>query len=311
MLAVKLSEEELRPYLVKLKQGLDSQICISIACYNSTRSLTLSGGEEQIDRLYSLLSDRQVQAQKLKVNVAYHSAHMEPISKDYADAIRSISPGKSTKIGNPTMISTVTGLPISAYELRQNRYWVSNLVSPVRFSDALKQLTSRTSNTGAIKLDWSHTRYLHADTIVEIGPHAAFRTQVLDAAREHGSAGALNYHPTLVRNADGVESVLSLSGHLFCSGSPVNLQSINFPFSGKANGYVRHDLPPYPFDKMKTYWCESNVSRNLRLKSEPEVAFLGKRAVGLPSHNIKWHQIINPPLNSWVYDHAVSVFKDL
>ena len=51
---------------------------MSVACVNSPTSVTLSGDVAALEELRAVLDERSVFARRLKVDVAYHSAHMNP-----------------------------------------------------------------------------------------------------------------------------------------------------------------------------------------------------------------------------------------
>lgn len=73
MILVGLSETAALQYIGTLPTGPSD---LTIACINSGNNVTVSGSEDSIDCLKGLLDVDGVFAQKLLVDVAYHSSHM-------------------------------------------------------------------------------------------------------------------------------------------------------------------------------------------------------------------------------------------
>lgn len=128
MLAVGLSEEKVLVYIGQL--GYDD---ICVACVNSPASTTISGNEASIDGLHNKLQSSSIFSRKLNVDTAYHSHYMQEASTQYLHQLNGLdvkSLRKSTRF-----ISTVTASPKASGFGPE--YWVENLVSKVRFFDAI------------------------------------------------------------------------------------------------------------------------------------------------------------------------------
>ena len=156
MLAVGLGESQISPLLSQTRNGI-----VSLACVNSSTSTTVSGDEPAIVDLQGRLDDLGVFNRKLKVDTAYHSHHMHKVAHDYIHALGDVD--TNTIDDQVTFISSVTG--------RQKDkdfgldYWVKNLVSKVRFSNALEEYCSLESASSHSK----NAQHLS----VELGPHGA------------------------------------------------------------------------------------------------------------------------------------------
>ena len=66
------------------------------------------------------------------------------------------------------MIFSVTGQRISYDELCTAQFWVKNMVSLVRFSDAINRLCAHSAPKSRKKLDLSHEEHLQVDLLLEI-----------------------------------------------------------------------------------------------------------------------------------------------
>ena len=165
------------------------------ACINSPGSVTVSGDESEIDRLDKLAKEEGLFSRKLQTDVAYHSHHMLLVADHYRDCI-----GKITSRGQSGVDfhSSLFGKLLANNSSLGTDYWVNNLTSPVKFSEALESMCSLDS--GSEK---------HLDFLIEIGPHSALKGPI----RETLNSGSLNsakpeYLPSLVRFEDSVATLL-------------------------------------------------------------------------------------------------------
>jgi acyl transferase domain-containing protein len=156
MLAVGMGEVDILKYIAQIKTGI-----ASVACINSPSSTTISGDVSAIDELKSILdsSEHAIFNRKLKVDTAYHSHHMKVVSEDYLkslEGLKTAEPRAAVKF-----FSSVTG-----EEKRSGfgaSYWVENMLSQVRYSDALETLC-KTQQAG--------TEAATQHILIELGPHS-------------------------------------------------------------------------------------------------------------------------------------------
>ena len=146
MLAVGLSAEALSPYLKKHEGS------VWIACFNSPSSLIISGKLLALEVLKIEIQAAGHFARLLQVDLAYHSQLMNVIGHEYEkllnENINSIS-GSS----NVSMFSSVTGS--KKLNTADTLYWKTNMISPVRFPKAAKEMLSEKNGP---------------DFLIEIGP---------------------------------------------------------------------------------------------------------------------------------------------
>ncbi|UKZ74669.1 Type I Iterative PKS [Trichoderma virens FT-333] len=175
MLAVGLGREAAEKYIGKLEAP-----GVVVACINSPSSVTISGDADGISVLKDALDVDEVFNRRLKVDTAYHSHHMKLVSSDYLQQLEGLEAGST----DPSIryFSSVTGR--EKFDEFGGSYWVDNLVSPVRFSDALQSL-----HYGLKQVSLN---------IIEIGPHSALSgpvKQTLAVLQTEGSSYI--YIPTL------------------------------------------------------------------------------------------------------------------
>ncbi|EMD84807.1 hypothetical protein COCC4DRAFT_179820 [Bipolaris maydis ATCC 48331] len=283
MLAVSASAESVQTYIDGLKNGR-----AVVGCFNSTKACTISGDASAISELKSILKDAQISCTRLPMDIAYHSCHMEAAREAYESALEGIVHGSTSTI---PMFSSVSGALVTP-EMMKPSYWVENLVSPVDFVTATKCLLNHPLE--------SKSRKAFASVFVELGPHSALRNYLLDIFSSEKIAADLTYATVLRRNFEGATTALEAMGHLWSQGYPVDLNKINSLEPENANMLV--DLPPYVWNH-KPYWCESQLSRQYRLRQSPRTDLLGYRLPGTPEYT--WRNFLRCNENPWIREHKV------
>ncbi|KAL4875010.1 hypothetical protein BJY04DRAFT_233116 [Aspergillus karnatakaensis] len=311
MLAVALPQKEAQGYLERVGgRDINISVPLTVACVNSPRSVTISGEEAQIDSLKALLDAEKIFCRKLRVKVAYHSAQMQGIASQYLEAMgaleRPIKPLAPRE--RPQMASSVTGGWIEPEELAQGEYWVRNMVSPVRFSDAVTIICSGVESPTK-KLDGSHRRRLKMHNVIEIGPHSALQGPVQEILHAM-NASSITYSSTVIRNVSAISSLLTVVGNLYSAGYPVAIAKANRLDTADANAnhtmQSLNDLPEYPFNHSKSYWHESRISRNQRRPVAHKNELLGTPDPNWNPNEPRWRHIIRDTLMPWVGDHRIN-----
>jgi acyl transferase domain-containing protein len=264
MMAVGLSAEEaadlVRPYESR----------VSIAAVNSHSSTTLAGDQDALQEIAGALEARKVFCRPLRVEVAYHSHHMDPIRDELLDSLRDLRPKTAAR----PLYSTVTAGLVSGIEV-DAEYWWKNVRNPVRFAAAVDEL---------IRDD--HSLFL------EVGPHpvlAGSITECLAKSRREGRTIC-----SLRRGEDEQATILGALGELYCAGYPVDWKYLH-PAGGRVVA-----LPSYPWQR-EHYWTESRESEEDRLGYEVH-PLLGKR---LQTARAAWELDLNKHNLTWLEDHRI------
>ncbi|KAI0385542.1 polyketide synthase PksD [Hypomontagnella monticulosa] len=294
MMSVNLSERDVDKYLAKSSLTAD----IHIACVNSPVNVTLSGPESALDMIGNDLQQDNIFAKKLNTGVAYHSPAMQNVAKEYLSLLDSLEPPSQDVRNTAVMISSVTGQRIAPATLLDGQYWVENLTSPVRFADALQYLV-----TAATKIDNLETM----TDYVEVGPHGALRRPLTDTLKDAIPGKGFRYTSVLSRFDTTLKPTLELVGKLFVHGYPVsvtaaNVSNVDLPFLV--------DTPQYPFDRTQSYWHETRLSTDWRLREDVPRSLLGVRSTDWNALEPRWRKQIRIEEMPWVADHVVgkSVF---
>ncbi|KAI5274255.1 polyketide synthase [Aureobasidium subglaciale] len=271
MMAVGASVENVRPYLENVTKGY-----VTVACINSPSSVTLSGDIEAVEELQPILTEKSIFNRQLKVGVAYHSAHLEPVAGEYLDLIKNIQPATTA---TATFYSSLLGRIAEPSELTSD-YWVQNLTSPVRFSDALSAMAKETGSKVI-------------DHLVELGPHSALQGPIRDTlATIDAAKGKMQYVSVLARNQNACETALRMAGALYTKGLPLTFGEINFPRTKSVNQKLITDLPRYPFNHETRYWHESRLAQKHCFKQGTRNDILGSLADWSNDLEPTWRNIV-------------------
>ena len=295
-MSVALSQQEAEVYI---KEAIphSRKGDLVVGCVNSPTNVTLTGDEDCIDMVKSLVEQKKIFARKLAVQVAYHSNAMTEIASEYAALIENISPG--TEEGRsqytPVMFSSVTGRVVPAATLCQPQYWIENLVSKVKFSEAL------------IATDlWMRTDRISSNDpkpacIIEIGPHSALRRPVKD------TIAGLDYTSALQSGHSSLVTSLHLAGYLHCKGAKLNLPAVNNMDDHGDSGLkvkMLTTLPEYTFNHSQRHWVEGRMSKELRFRKHAAHELLGIPLPTSQNASAKWRHVIKSVENPWIRDHS-------
>ncbi|HSG56707.1 MAG TPA: acyltransferase domain-containing protein, partial [Paracoccaceae bacterium] len=129
LLSVGLPADELRPLL-----GDD----LDLGAVNGPALSVASGPQAALDRLQAELTAREVEFQRIPIDVAAHSRMLEPILQRFGDYLRSITL-------NPPAIpvmSNRTGQRMTDAQATDPEYWVGHLRHTVHFADCIASLAA-------------------------------------------------------------------------------------------------------------------------------------------------------------------------
>lgn len=308
MLAANLTPAQVPDYLQQLESEFGKN-AVHIACYNSPNNVTVSGPLATIDALKRLFDEQGVFARVLTTGIAYHSLAMQGAVAEYRALMGSLeatgddsADDQSTGPSTTIMVSSVTGALVAPKLLGTPQYWIDNLVSPVRFSQAVQLLlSSGKESSPALPLGINQLTDL-----VEIGPHSALKwplTDTLDTITSESSS--VRYHSVLERKGKPLSTVLSLLGRLFCLGhSAVSILAGNNQARGEIQSLV--DCPPYPFDHSRRFWTESRMSKDSWFRVASPGYLLGKRSHDWNPLQPRWKTWLSIEAMPWLADHVVN-----
>lgn len=274
---------------------------INLAASNSSSSVTISGDEDAIEELEFILEDEKKFHRRLRVDMAYHSQHMEPCSAPYIDSLRRAgvkarSPQSSS--GCTWFSSVQDGKPLKVSPALSDVYWAENMTKPVLFSQALK--SALTANAVSA-----------FDAVLEIGPHPALKGPASQTIQEVIQAG-IPYHGTLSRGSNAITAFSTCLGFLWerigGDSSRIDLGRCERALLGSSKPSrfnVLKGLPTYQWKHDTPYWHESRRSRRIRSRKEPFHPLLGDKSPDSAAHVLRWKNILKPSKIPWLEGHQV------
>lgn len=247
---------------------------VSIAAVNGPESITLSGDEAPLKAIAGRLEARDVFHRFLKVNVPFHSHHMEPLKEELISSLQGLLP----IVARIPLYSTVTGRREDGTHLTPH-YWYDNVRAPVYFTQALEQMV----NDGF-------------DLFVEIGPHPALSTGAEELFAQLGADARI--FPSLRRKEDEQLRFQQTLGALAIAGLPLDWSKI-------CPGAIRlYDLPPYPWQR-RSFWHESRAHRAHRLNRRFHPHIFQHQDSGLSAQTHRFEILLDRAVEPYLNDHRV------
>lgn len=292
MLAVGMSRDAIAPFL-EVFGGRTS-----IACFNSPNSVTVSGPKDDLEVMERDIKSAGHFARLLRVDMAYHSPYMGVIGSEYEalltlDGIQWREPHDSCSPG-AAMFSSVTASKIDATIPTNTQYWTSNLLSPVRFDEAVRQLLS----------DADHKS---PDILIEVGPSGALAgpiSQILKSLSKD-----VSYHTAWSRGADAIKTLFDVAGRLFITGVAVDLRAVNTADLEDEEDVPAPrcivDLPSYRWNHSAKYWYESQASKDWRFRRFITHDLIGSKILGTPWTSPSWHKRLQLEDVPWLRHHKM------
>ncbi|MEM7320349.1 MAG: type I polyketide synthase, partial [Pseudomonadota bacterium] len=109
---------------------------LDIASVNAPGLTAVSGPQDKLDGLAARLENKEVDYQRIQIDIAAHSRMLDPILTDYRDFLRGLD------LQSPTVpiISNRTGQELTAEQATSPDYWVEQLRNTVNFAECINTL---------------------------------------------------------------------------------------------------------------------------------------------------------------------------
>ncbi|MGB3585611.1 MAG: type I polyketide synthase, partial [Tunicatimonas sp.] len=273
MLAAALTVEEARQAISSVADEANLGQ-VSIAAINGPNMLTFSGDAEPLEKIAKQLEEKDVFCRFLKVNVPFHSHHMEPLKEELIESLIHLAPNQA----QIPLYSTVTGKQEDGLHLTTG-YWYQNVREPVYFTDALAQM----ADDGF-------------DTFIEIAPHPVLTIGANELLKSKAVKNVFIV-PSLRRKEDEALTIKGSLGMLYTQGYSVDWQQL----VGVGNTV---DLPSYAWQH-KPYWFELDSSVKDRTEASVH-PYLSRETVSSTDSNHRiWEVALNTKAFPYLQDHKV------
>jgi acyl transferase domain-containing protein/acyl carrier protein len=242
MLAVPLSEQELRPLMNDR---------LYLAAINEPGLCVASGPSDAVGELELELAQRGLASRRLQTSHAFHSQMMEPVIAPYIEQIRQFS----LRPVEVPYVSNVTGTWITSDEAIDPEYWGKHLRQTVRFADGLEVLLRE---PGGI--------------LLEVGPGQTLSRLV----KRHPGCASDQVVLASMRHQDNEQSdeqwLTTTLGQLWLNGV-----GVDWPGFYAHERRHRLALPTYPFERQR-YWIslqsqhDASTIAPVSTGKEPDIA---------------------------------------
>ena len=267
---------------VEALNSASNGVGLSIAADNGSH-IVVSGPVGEIEMASARFESQDIGVRRLNTTRAFHSALLDPA----LDPLEAYLGGVATMPPSITVISNLTGQPVSPDMVLDAAYWRRHAREPVAFADSVKALA-----------------HLGVDMIVEVGPHAVLGPMAAQAwpARngQQVSSGApvvlasLRRPPRNGSSAKPESSFVSAVAEAYESGLDISFEGL---FAGESRRRV--SLPSYPFQRER-YWIESSKSGRPR-SGHPLMGIRHESARG----EVTYENEVSPSEPTWLQDHRV------
>lgn len=211
MLSAFVGEQEIAPYLVPN---------IEIAVINSSQNCVLTGTEDAINAVADNLAEADISYRIIPTSHAGHSSLVDPIIAPYQREIERVA------LSPPAlpMVSSVTGVWLSAEEATSPHYWARQMREPVRFADSLDFLAQQ-----------------HAPVLLEVAGGQSLSIMARRHLAEEKVVVAASARSKKQQLSDQ-QHFLQTLGQLWCAGV-----AIDWNIFHRGTARQRVPLPTYPF----------------------------------------------------------------
>lgn len=205
---------------------------LSLAAANAPEQCVVSGTPDAIETLEQRLAASELMFRRLPIDVAGHSAMMEPVLEQLRVHVEQTTRGELLI----PMISTLTGALTSTAEMADPPYWARHARHTVRFADAIGVLSDH--HPGAV--------------LIEIGPGST----LISLARQHPAlareCAAIATLPSRTLEVDDRTFAYRALADAWTAGVDVDWAAVN------GGPRRRIALPTYPFARER-YWIEPDA----------------------------------------------------
>ncbi|MFH8658522.1 SDR family NAD(P)-dependent oxidoreductase [Streptomyces afghaniensis] len=250
---------------------------VSVAVVASPENTVIGGDADRIRRLAEEWDARGVAIRVVDVDVASHTAHMDPILPDLAEALADVT-GRQPAV---VFYSTVTDDP-RGHAAFDAAYWSDNLRRVVRFADAVRAAAED-----------GHRLF------VEIGPHPVLAHPVQATLTAHGHTGTAVV-PSLLRDTDDTLAFHTHVAALHCAGHPLD-------WADRYGDGALADLPPTTWERTRYVVEPSPLRQPAGARSSPAAHPLTGPHTTDPDGEGRhlWQTRVTPRTLPWLDAHRV------
>ncbi|WP_053404616.1 type I polyketide synthase [Persicobacter sp. CCB-QB2] len=268
MLAAAMTVEEAKKEIIGVED------VVSIAAINGPKMLTFAGDVAPLEEIAARLDSRDIFHRFLRVNVPFHSHHMEPLKDELIADLRHIAPKKA----DISLYSTVSGKQEDGTHL-VSEYWYANVRESVYFTDAVRSMIQDGFNT-----------------FVEIAPHPVLASGAIDLLKEAGVEGAL---VASIRRKEAEKQIFMQNLGL--------MHQLNYPVQWEKacpGATQKVEVPTYAWQK-ESFWFETEEHKAKRTGTKVHPMLNSAVASNVDEGNFIWDIQLDKNEEPYILDHQV------
>ncbi len=252
---------------------------VHVSAINGPRSVVLTGPADRVAALRAEYEAAGVRARPIPMDYPTHSPHMAVVEDELLALLTDIRPATASV----PYYSTTLARRVEGTEL-DGRYWLTNLVQPVRFHD-----------TAAVLLADEYR------VLLEVAPHPLLAPSIQETAEERGVE--VTVLATLRRGESDPDMFLRSVAAAWQAGLTVNWYKV---FAGTAARRV--ELPTYAFQRQR-YWPTASASAPGDLAASGlervDHPLLGAKVALAGDAGFLFTSRITLHAHPWLVDHAL------
>ncbi|KAK6544885.1 hypothetical protein TWF694_001564 [Orbilia ellipsospora] len=196
---------------------------VAVAIHSSPSTCVLSGNIQAVNEIASHFEKNEIRVRRVKTEVAFHS----PVLNELGEPLRDILAGKINPQSPVIPVFSTSLLNSRGENLRDEKYWVDNMIKPVLLTNAI-----RAALDGGFR------------TFLEVSSHPIITHSINETIIESDIDATVI--PTLKRDKPARKSLLLAIGKLHCHGAHIDLPLL---FTGDWNRDV-----PATIWKHSAFW---------------------------------------------------------
>ncbi|MGC7097413.1 type I polyketide synthase [Amycolatopsis lurida] len=250
---------------------------VHVSAVNGPRSVVLTGPADRVAALRAEYEAAGVRARPIPMDYPTHSPHMAVVEDELLALLTDIRPATASV----PYYSTTLARRVEGTEL-DGRYWLTNLVQPVRFHDTVAELLADEYRV-----------------LLEVAPHPLLAPAIQETAEERGVEATVL--ATLRRGESDPDMFLRSLAAAWRAGLTVDWSEA---FAG--TGARRVDLPTYAFQRQR-YWPTASAPGGLAASGLEQVdhPLLGAKVALAGDAGFLFTSRITPHAHPWLADHAL------
>ncbi|WP_181357655.1 type I polyketide synthase [Stenomitos frigidus] len=238
---------------------------IAIAAVNAPSNTVISGCQQDIVKLITILEESGIKTRKLKVSHAFHSGLVDPILGVFEEKASQIE----FQAPCLPLVSTLTGEIMPSEFMPDASYWRSQTRETVKFMPGLNTLL----NQGF-------------DLFIEVGP----KPILLNLGKSFQKGKQVIWLSSLAEGKDDWSVLMESLAELYVSGVSINWEGLNLDYVER-----RLELPTYPFQ------CTSyQVQASQEITTQPNTESVPFKIAMNTGHKAAQHEEIVSDLRSTV-----------